>query len=162
LGIMAWLMIGTLCAQESSPKPTPNVQIVRVTIGNSCGWCSGGYNDIETFVEPQRIVSINRAYSNKKEYPDLINQSRINKQEWNDLKRLIEAKVLDVFAQPAKGCPGCVDKRTAWTELRFNDGSKKSVAFTGGGEPAPILELRQKIAEIGKRAWLRETQRPSP
>lgn len=161
LAFIAGIMLGTLWAQDSLPKATPHAQLVRVRIGNSCGWCSEGYNDNESVVAPQRIVSINRAYSNKKKYPDSISESKITKQEWKDLRDLIEARVLDVFAKPPKGCPGCVDHPVAWSELQFSDGSKKRVSFDAGGEPAPILEMRKKISEIGKNAWLRDTQRPS-
>jgi hypothetical protein len=145
------LMSVAVWAQGSLPKPAPNVEIVRVKIGYSCGWCTEGYNDSETVVEPLRIVSINRAYSNKKKYPNLISEERITKGEWKDLQTLIETKVLDEFTKPAKSRVGPPDAPVAWTELHFKDGSKKSLAY------APV-ELEQKIAEIGKKAWLRDSR----
>jgi hypothetical protein len=37
------LATGNILAQEAAqrPNPAPNVQIVRVRIGESCGWCTG-------------------------------------------------------------------------------------------------------------------------
>jgi hypothetical protein len=151
LGVIAGLMIGTLWVQDALSKPATHPQLVRVRIGNSCGWCTQGYNDNATIVEPQRIASINRAYSNKKKHPDLVSESKIIKRVWKDLQDLIEDKVMGVFANAPKGCPGCTDEPTASTEL----------LFSGGGEPASMLEMRQKIGEIGKNLWLRDTRRQS-
>jgi hypothetical protein len=160
LGVIAGVMIGALWAQDSLPRATTHAQLVRVRIGNSCGWCTEGYNDNETVVEPQRIVSINRAYSNTKKYPVQISEDKITKGEWKGLQDLIEARVLGVFAGPrTSGCPGCADEPTAWAELQFSDGSKKSLAFNRGEEPAPIVALNQKIGELGQKAWLRDARR---
>src|SRR5215469_1680631 len=132
-------MVGTLWAQGNLPKAAAHLEVVRVRIGSSCAWCSEGYNDNETVVEPQRIVNINRAYSKKKKYPDLISKDKITKREWKDVQDLIETRVLVVFAEPrTSSCPGCADEPTAWTELQFSDGSKKSVTFNRGEEPAAI------------------------
>jgi hypothetical protein len=156
LTVVVAVLIAAGWAQESLPKPA--LQLVRVRIGNSCGWCTEGYNDTETTVEPQRIVNVNRAYSKKKKYPDRIYEYTITEKEWHDLQLLIEARVLDVLAKPTTGCPGCADEPTTWTELQFGDGSKKSAAYNAGAEPAPIVELKQQIGKIQMEAWMRRSQ----
>ena len=52
------LTISNVLAQEAAqrPNPAPNVQIVRVRIGKSCGWCTGNYDDNVTTIEPGSIV----------------------------------------------------------------------------------------------------------
>jgi hypothetical protein len=94
LSILAGLLTGAIWAQESLPKPAANAGIVRVRIGNSCGWCTEGYNEIETTVEPGRIVIANRSDSDKKKYPDLTQEYQITRPDWRDLQRLIDTKVL--------------------------------------------------------------------
>lgn len=155
LGILAGLMTGAIWAQERLPKPATDARIVRVRIGNSCGWCTEGYNEIETSVEPGRIVITNRSDSDKKKYPDLTQEYQISKQDWRDLQRLIDAKVLATFSEPSTGCPGCGDEPVAWVELEFNNGTKKSVAYVDGADPSPIVELRQKIVAIEMKAAVR-------
>jgi hypothetical protein len=155
LSILAGLLTGAIWAQESLPKPAANAGIVRVRIGNSCGWCTEGYNEIETTVEPGRIVIANRSDSDKKKYPDLTQEYQITRPDWRDLQRLIDTKVLAEFSKPSTGCPGCADEPIAWAQLEFNDGTKKSVAYVNGADPSPLVELRQKIAAIEMKATLR-------
>ncbi len=160
LSILAGLTIATLWGQESLSRTSANAQVVRVRVGDSCGWCTEGYNEVETTVEPQRIVIANRSYSDKKKYPDQITEYKITKRDWEDLQRLIDTKVLPAFANPPTGCPGCADEPITWIELQVSDGEKKSIAYNEGADPGPIVELRQKITAIETKAFLKGTRHP--
>ena len=132
-----------------------NARLTRVRIGNSCGWCTEGYNEIETTVERGRIVITNRSDSDRKKFPDLTQQYQITKRDWRDLERLIDAKPLASFSKTSSSCPGCADEPIAWAELQFDDGTKKYVVYVDGADPIPVVELRQRIAAIERKAALR-------
>ena len=156
LGFLGAMILGTVSAQEGVEKPAPQPQIVRVRVGNSCGWCTEGYHDIETIVQPGRMVIVNRSDSDKQKYPDLTQEYTITERNWRDLQRLIEAKVLPVFANTFTNCPGCADEPIAWVEVQFNDGSKRSITYLAGEDPEPVIALRQKISAIRVKAKPRQ------
>ena len=84
------LTTGNVLAQEAAqrPNPAPNVQIVRVRIGESCGWCTGNYDDSVMTIEAGSIVRLNRSSSDRKAYPDIETKYRITKRDWADLQHL--------------------------------------------------------------------------
>jgi hypothetical protein len=153
--VIAGLIVGTLWAQQSLPTSATNARLVRLRVGNSCGWCTENYNEFETTVERGRIVITNRSDSDRKKYPDLTVQYRITKRDWRDLERLIDAKLLASFPKPSSDCPGCADEPVAWVELQFSDGTKKSLVYVGGADPSPVVELKQRIDDMESKAALR-------
>ena len=147
------LTISNVLAQEAAqrPNPAPNVQIVRVRIGESCGWCTGNYDDNVTTIEPGSIVRLNRSSSDRKANPDIETKYRITKRDWVELQHFFDAGVLTAFTDQ-HGCPGCADESTVSVEVQFSDGTKKSVAYNQGEIAPPITTLLQKIAAIQAKA----------
>jgi hypothetical protein len=150
------LTIASAFAQKATlpPNSAPNVQIVRVRTGISCGWCTSNYHDNEATIESGSIVRVNRS-SDQKAYPDLETKYRITKRDWVDLQHFIDARVLAAF-NDRTGCPGCADESVVWVEVQFSDGTKKSVGYNRGEETPPITALLQKIATIEARAKLQQ------
>src|SRR5215469_11276542 len=110
---------GGLPPHVDPPVIHPDAQIVRIRIGYSCGWCSGGYNENETTVESGSIVTIARTYSNKQKFPDINIKYGITKQDWEDLQHFLDVNVMGGFTGPI-GCPGCVDRPEEWAEVQFS------------------------------------------
>ena len=154
LSILAGLLTGAIWAQESLPKPAANARIVRVRIGNSCGWRTEGYNEIETTVEPGRIVIAKLSDSDKKKYPDLTQEYQITRRGLAGPPASDRHKSFSRVLQTIDRLSG-MRRRIAWAQLEFNDGTKKSVAYVNGADPSPLVELRQKIAAIEMKATLR-------
>jgi hypothetical protein len=138
-----------ISAQQAAqrPNPAPNVRIVRVPTGISCGWCTGNYDEHETTIEAGAIVRLSRSSSDRKVYPDIETKYKIRKRDWADLQRLIDARMLAAFTDQ-QGCPGCADEPVVWVEVQFSDGTKKSVAYIQGETASPITALLQKITAI--------------
>jgi hypothetical protein len=147
------LTICNVWAQEAAqrPNPAPNIQIVRVRIEESCGWCTGNYDDSVTTTEPGSIVRLNRASSDRQAYPDIETKYTIAKRDWVELQQLIDAGVLAAFADK-HGCPGCADEPTVSVEVEFSDGTRKSGGYNVGGTAPPITALLQEIAAIQAKA----------
>jgi hypothetical protein len=147
LVVVALLMSSTLCAEQSAPsEPSPGAEIVRVRIGFSSGMCQG-YCDSSTTVEPGWKRTVSRSLSDKKHYPEMKSEWRITREDWEDLKRFLDAKVLAVFTGRI-GCPGCADQAVQWAAVEFSDGAKKSVSFNRGEAPPEIAALFSKIQSI--------------
>ena len=148
LFVIVSLMAGSIWAQQSAPptKPPQGAQIVAVRTGHSCAWCTAP-SEAETIVEPEWISMVNRSLSDKRNDPEAKTKYRITKRDWNNLKHFIDARVLAEFVAPA-GCPGCADEPTGWAELRFSDGTRKSISYNDGSEPPVIVELLNKIQTI--------------
>jgi hypothetical protein len=97
------------------------------------------------------MVSIQRSRGDKKNYPDMKTKYRITKQDWEELQRFIDARVLAAFTGPI-GCPGCADEPIEWAEVQFSDGAKKSVSYNEGYAPTAIAELLKKIQVISAKS----------
>ena len=153
------LATGNILAQEAAqrPNPAPNVQILRVRIGESCGWCTGNYDHNVTTIEPGSIVRLNRSSSDRKAHPDMESKYRITKRDWVDLQHFIDAGVLAAFTDQ-HGCPGCADEPTVSVEVQFSNGRRTSVAYNVGETAPPITALLQKIAAIQAKAKLQKPQ----
>jgi hypothetical protein len=151
------LTISNVLAQEAAqrPNPAPSVQIVRVRIGESCGWCTGNYDDNVTTIEPGSIVRLNRSSADRKAYPDIETKYRITKRDWVELQHFIDAGELAAFTDQ-HGCPGCADEPTVSVEVQFSDGTKKSVVYNAGGTAPAITALLQKITDIQAKAKLQK------
>ena len=147
------LTTGTILAQQAAqrPNPAPNVRIMRVRTGTSCGWCTGNYDENETTIEAGAMVRLSRSSSDRKAYPDIETKYRITKRDWADLQRLIDSRMLAAFTDQ-HGCPGCADEPVVWVEVQFSDGTKKSVAYNQGETASPIPALLQKITAIQLKA----------
>lgn len=147
---VAELAVGTLSARQApQPNPSPEAHLVRVRTGSYAGRCAG-YCASETIIEPGSMQTISRTYSPEENYPDKKTKRAIAKQDWDDLARFINARVLAAFIGRI-GCPGCADGGVEWAEVEFSDGTKKSVSYDKDRGPAPITELLQKIESIGTK-----------
>lgn len=154
-GIMSFLLFlfggNVLAQQRSEHAASPGDHIVRVRSGYSNGWCPSGYCETETTVEPGLVITINRALSDKKKYPNIKVQHRITKEAWNQLQSAVDAKIRTAFADSV-GCPGCADQPMEWLEVQFANGTKKSVIFSSGNAPPGLAKLLRTIKTIEAEA----------
>ena len=72
---------------------------------------------------------------------------RISKEDWDDLLRFLDAKVLAAFTGRI-GCPGCADQPLQSAEVEYTDGTKLTVSFNPGEAPPEIAALFSKIQAI--------------
>ena len=144
----ALLLSSVALAQQSAPQPhpAPDAHILRVRIRFSSGRCQG-YCDSSTTVEQGWKRTISRSLSDRKHYPDMKSEWRISKEDWDDLLRFLDAKVLALFNGPI-GCPGCADQPVQSAEVEYTDGTKLTVSFNQGEAPPEIAALFSKIQAI--------------
>ena len=142
------IIIGTALAQESVPQSTPTqeVKIVRVRTGSYAGICSG-YCEESTIQEPGSIRWTARAFKHRWMHPDRNKKGKLTEEEWQNLKKSIDEKVLKAFVGSI-GCPRCTDAVVVWITVEFSDGTKKSVSFGEGDVPGPPAEITTLLQEL--------------
>jgi len=154
---MAWifcfvgLMPNGAFARKGAPQDSPisTGHVVRIRTGSYAGMCRG-YCDSETTIEPGSIRSVSRSFAEKKKYPDVETTRTISRADWNDLQQAVNASVVTALTGRI-GCPGCADELVEWVEVRFSNGTKKSIAYNAGQAPPAISALLQTIKAVEGR-----------
>jgi hypothetical protein len=153
LGLLAAVLLvrDDAFSQQAAPqsKQAPQAPIVRVRIGYSSNTCQG-YCSSQTTVEAGWYRSITKASSDKKHYPDMKSEWRITNEDWGDLQRFLDAKILAAFTG-TRGCPGCADEFVEYAEVQFADGTKKAVSFNRGAGPPEIAALFEKVQNLAAK-----------
>ena len=123
------------------------LRVISIVEMNGSGMCIG-YCMFELRITGTKIRYRERAFpDNRKSIPDRIVQDKISKEEWNQL--LGSFDIADFRSLPERiGCPGCVDEITQSIEISFSNGTKKSVFYNSGGNPASIADLVAKIDSL--------------
>jgi TonB family protein len=85
-----------------------------------------------------------------KGYPGDGRRCEITKQDWEELRNVVDEKTLAAF-KGRKGCPACVDQAETWAWLEFSDGSKKIASYSFSNPPAPIASLLRKMDNIANK-----------
>ena len=138
------LLTGTAWAQNPGKANTPasDVHIVRVEKGYVCGWCTGaGYRTTITTVRPRYLIDELADSEDPRETPDRKEKHAITKQQWEALVRSIDAKALRAVPQDGT-CRPCIDQPDAWVVVEYSDGSKISVNYPPGDEPAAVRAFK--------------------
>ena len=148
---MRWLYAGfvvlvtaSMLAQTAgiTDKPAVDVHIIRVQMGESCGWCTGGgFHTTITTVRPSNVVEELKDADDPRENPNRKEEHTITKRQWEELVRSIDEKALRAVPQD-KTCRPCVDQPDAWVVIEYSNGSKIQLNYYPGTEPAPVRALK--------------------
>jgi len=144
------LQVAILLAIPVSAQPGPHqssLRVVSIEESNGSGMCIG-YCIFELRITGTRVRYRERAFpENRRWLRDRVVKSRIRTEEWNQLLGSFDAS--DFRSLPDRiGCPGCVDEITQSVEIGFSDGTKKSVFYNSGGNPASIDDLVARIESL--------------
>ena len=136
------LVAASMLAQTASTTDKPAVHVVRVQMGEVCGWCTGPwYRTTITTVRPSNVVEELKDADDPRENPNRKEERAVTKKEWKALVGSIDAKALRAVPQDGT-CRPCVDQPDAWVVIEYSDGSKISVNYPPTVVPAAVRALK--------------------
>ena len=146
VGCLFLVVAANIFAQAPVPvrDVSGEVRVVRVRMGDLCGWCTGpGYRAHLTTVEPSFILTQMSDAEDPKKQPKRTEKRALSKREWDSLVRSVDVKALRALPQDNR-CRPCADEPDSWIEIDFSDGSKLTVHYDWypGKAPAPVKALK--------------------
>jgi hypothetical protein len=163
LGWLLILLVATdvsrVQAQQSVPTQAQTgqqnglpVHAVSIRFAQWVGFCGGCYCGAEVEASPQGVTLFKNALrecqqQNPRKYRDFRVHADISGKHWKELEQLAGKDTL--FALPnSTGCASCVDGIDELVEVRFSDGTKKSVQYPAGTPPKEIKALCEKLLSL--------------
>lgn len=161
--LVLWLILfignagGSTLAQQVAPAQTgrqqpPSARATSITFSQWVGFCGGCYCGVEVQVSPQGATLFKGAIrecqqQHPQKYRDVMVHADISSKHWKDLEKLADKGIL--FALPDRtGCASCVDGMDQMIEVKFKDGTKKSVQYPAGTSPKEIKPLTDKLLRL--------------
>ena len=135
------LFIAGTALLGSVAQASDAVALVRygTRFGQCLGYCT---RSIDVF--PDRVVFSAIAYHPTKKLPAISNETTLDKQQEEELRRLLSETSVDGLATRI-GCPDCADGGAEWIEIRKSSGPIR-VLYEKGNPP---IQLRALASWLG-------------
>ncbi len=143
--LIVMCLIGFLLQGTATEACAP-AALVRygTSFGECMGYCSRSIDVFST-----RVTFFASAYHPKRKFPDVRNEVALNKQEQEELGRLLSGTSADGLTEII-GCPDCTDGGAEWIEITTN-GRLRRVMFEYVKPPAQLKALRNRLKSLRDR-----------